>query len=986
MRFIAHVVCLKKDDKYIAETVFMKAAVLLQGGKADLASILEKAIASQMVAIKEKGQKLYTCAPIWAELYKQKRREQKQKDQKSTDTSTSGSVKRKHVQGSDKSKNNKKPKDDKLIQKKEEEEKKKADREARIREAIAAQKEKRRKENVKSLQTMSEAGKDKVIHIQAVGQTSCQMLLNWWDKGNQEGAVADKEMIVAPSEEESLDSLLLPTVPTLQLRNRAETKQEKMRLALVALNSLGKHLAELAEEGGSQNKVGEEEGLEKIRSLEAEVEQLRSNADIKDKRIKELEDQAEELDASLREKEQMLTEKEKQLKISEERLTDKEKQLEMSKERTKVCIDNFGHVVTTEIISRMKEAKEEGVYMNIESLEALLDDCDVVVRAYCKEVLDVKRSKKSEASDAEEEEDDDDEESDDNTDKDKSDDDDDDDDDDGGSGRDQSKDQSDSGDDTENEDERKPRTARPAGTSRRIRTHKKEGQTEREEEHSDQEQQPDKGQSTQNPENVPLEKLVKWWERKNIVLAYVSKLEKTCKDLKLKLQRKLSKQEQGWQEKIQEVQESFKGFLEEWPNMHFHSMEECIIPKHPACIQYLQSPPQIEPPEELKDMIPRTELQSLVLNVDVLLANSTEFECTLQFKELIMKEVDKARGVRRQLECMLEGIQPPEGGSSAEAIENGERCLRRMMKVLTAWTLLVKKEVEFLVSCLEKYPTQRLLYAIAPPPEALPVFYPVLWPETMEPYDGDRYAELVKQLQDWGDQMRLNEKMWRETLEANPEPEICRNVFEEGAKHTRQVLKFCNALIQHSIEVQRQPEAKQEVAALEIDVQWLAENLLKARIKVGRQAYGSWLATAFYCYKLAKARLRLKDSSMMEYTKDRQKKRQRLNLFDKIKPAEVCQSRKPTRETRKAMKKSERDKEEPYDAEVAKGLHPSHVLELDQLVQEKNRLRQQVEQFKQEKGRIKVKVQKSTITRGEPPNQVTVEEVLKDSETPEGLS
>ena len=164
---------------------------------------------------------------------------------------------------------------------------------------------------------------------------------------------------------------------------------------------------------------------------------------------------------------------------------------------------------------------------------------------------------------------------------------------------------------------------------------------------------------------------MKWWERRNLVLTYVSKLEKTCKDLNLKLQRKLSKQEQVWQEKIQEVQESFKEFLKDWPDMHFHSMGECMIPKHPACIQYLQSPPQIEPPEGLKDKIPRTELQSLVLNVDVVLANSTEFECTSQFKELIMKEVDKARGVRQQLECMLESIQLPEGSNSTEAIENG---------------------------------------------------------------------------------------------------------------------------------------------------------------------------------------------------------------------------------------------------------------------------------------------------------------------------
>ena len=44
MRFVAQVVCLKKDDKYLSEQVFMEAAKLLEGGKGDFAKILEKAI------------------------------------------------------------------------------------------------------------------------------------------------------------------------------------------------------------------------------------------------------------------------------------------------------------------------------------------------------------------------------------------------------------------------------------------------------------------------------------------------------------------------------------------------------------------------------------------------------------------------------------------------------------------------------------------------------------------------------------------------------------------------------------------------------------------------------------------------------------------------------------------------------------------------------------------------------------------------------
>ena len=71
MKFIAQVVYLKKDDKYLSEQVFMEAAKLLEDGKGDFAKILERAIHTQINTIKDKGQKLYTCVPMWQELYRQ---------------------------------------------------------------------------------------------------------------------------------------------------------------------------------------------------------------------------------------------------------------------------------------------------------------------------------------------------------------------------------------------------------------------------------------------------------------------------------------------------------------------------------------------------------------------------------------------------------------------------------------------------------------------------------------------------------------------------------------------------------------------------------------------------------------------------------------------------------------------------------------------------------------------------------------------------
>ena len=57
----------------------------------------------------------------------------------------------------------------------------------------------------------------------------------------------------------------------------------------------------------------------------------------------------------------------------------------------------------------------------------------------------------------------------------------------------------------------------------------------------------------------------------------------------------------------------------------------------------------------------------------------------------------------------------------------------------------MKAEVKFIEECIDRMPNNPvLLYAIAPPPEALPRFYPVLYPVVTEPADAETYVDLVK--------------------------------------------------------------------------------------------------------------------------------------------------------------------------------------------------------------------------------------------------
>ena len=135
------------------------------------------------------------------------------------------------------------------------------------------------------------------------------------------------------------------------------------------------------------------------------------------------------------------------------------------------------------------------------------------------------------------------------------------------------------------------------------------------------------------------------------------------------------------------------------------------------------------------------ELRSLAINVDMLLANREQYNCMARFKELILRTLDEAKGLRQRIEEELQNLEPPKPQDS----ENSwTACLSHVMGILSSWTGVVREELGFLETCIEKSPEPpRLLYAMAPPPEALPMFYPVIWPNILEPYDGEIYVDLV---------------------------------------------------------------------------------------------------------------------------------------------------------------------------------------------------------------------------------------------------
>ena len=120
---------------------------------------------------------------------------------------------------------------------------------------------------------------------------------------------------------------------------------------------------------------------------------------------------------------------------------------------------------------------------------------------------------------------------------------------------------------------------------------------------------------------------------------------------------------------------------------------------------------------------------------------------------------------------------------------------------------------------------------------------------------------------------------------------------------------------------------------MELDIQWLAQRLLKERIKANQPAYHTWLATAYWCTQLARARLRAPPNEIT-YTSGGKHKKVRLHLFEKIKATEVCTANKASQLATQYMEKRVRDEGEPYDQQVAEGRHPRDEHDLLKVIAE----------------------------------------------------
>ena len=382
-RFIAQAVCLKKDDKHLSEQAFMEAARILDNEQMDWAKMLEKTMTTQMAAIKEKGQKLYSCAPIWQCLYRKAQEESAQPPRKKTKTTSRGgssTSSRKGAQVLKELKEARQPQQQASgeatgtskvstsgLTEKPEDALKKIIRDI-IHKPMEVGKSKEKgqeQERIKVSPNPTEK-KGKEVLVESRTQQATELKLLWAEQTKIMGPSGNlrQQLLKAPV-------VPFPDIPTLAPKDEAldeESRREvSLRATMIALNTLALQAGNMFrqnKEAASSTALKSENERMKTRMEEL----LRENDSIRK--------QAEELKSQAVGKKKKWQKKKRQLK----------KEASQAKERADEAtaeVQQYKKTLSQPVLLRMveelKAPQEEGVWINAEQLQAIMTNVQEII-------------------------------------------------------------------------------------------------------------------------------------------------------------------------------------------------------------------------------------------------------------------------------------------------------------------------------------------------------------------------------------------------------------------------------------------------------------------------------------------------------------------------------------------------------------------------------------------------------------------------------
>ena len=233
------------------------------------------------------------------------------------------------------------------------------------------------------------------------------------------------------------------------------------------------------------------------------------------------------------------------------------------------------------------------------------------------------------------------------------------------------------------------------------------------------------------------------------------------------------------------------------------------------------------------------------------------------------------------------------------------------VKQLYAYKDMVEQEVNFVLQFLLQVPdTPVCLIGIQPDQDALPHFFPVIYPFLQEPRDAEECEEIADKLKVWRVKFKMNydlmEEMFtsmdKELEEQQLTPlqlkDLMINVhstFDRWTELLRQLFKHCNDLLQLNIVASNTVLHKNKASTAEKEI---VEILMESRVHHQKPLQNGWIAIADHCIELAKVRLTAVQDGKFHHEdllgKTWTKEEQRILLDERQETLKEVQQRMPT--------------------------------------------------------------------------------------------
>ena len=164
------------------------------------------------------------------------------------------------------------------------------------------------------------------------------------------------------------------------------------------------------------------------------------------------------------------------------------------------------------------------------------------------------------------------------------------------------------------------------------------------------------------------------------------------------------------------------------------------------------------------------------------------------------------------------------------------------------------------------------------------------------------------------------------------------DIFRTWGRHQKLLYQLCNKLLQYHIMVQKLPPESVEklpirTSTKDLEVQWMADRYLTARVEGNYPVFGSWLASAHWCYQVAKARKGSDPNTAYDKLEGSGVKQTKLSLFEETRPMEVGKRVRLGKEAMDIREAKLRAQGEPYNDQKAAGLHPTDEEDLMKILE-----------------------------------------------------